>query len=49
MLNDIFSQKIWAIIFMFIRYLFRQKRFTLSFEFFPPKQEGNLDSLLAPE
>ncbi|MDO9558989.1 MAG: methylenetetrahydrofolate reductase [NAD(P)H] [Syntrophales bacterium] len=32
---------------MFIRELFRQKRFTLSFEFFPPKREGNLDGLFA--
>jgi len=49
MLNDIFPEKNWAIFFMFIRDLFRQKRLTLSFVFFPPKREGNLDSLLAPE
>lgn len=30
---------------MFIRELLKQKRFTLSFEFFPPKREGNLESL----
>lgn len=30
---------------MFIRELFKQKRFTLSFEFFPPKREGNLEGL----
>ena len=32
---------------MFIRELFKQKKFTLSFEFFPPKREGNLESLFA--
>lgn len=32
---------------MFIRELLKQKRFTLSFEFFPPKREGNLESLFA--
>jgi methylenetetrahydrofolate reductase (NADPH) len=44
-LNDIFPQNNWAIFFMFIRDLFRQKRLALFFEFFPPKREGNLDSL----
>ena len=32
---------------MFIRELLKQKHFTLSFEFFPPKREGNLESLFA--
>jgi methylenetetrahydrofolate reductase (NADPH) len=32
---------------MFIRDLLKQKRFTLSFEFFPPKREGNLENLFA--
>jgi 5,10-methylenetetrahydrofolate reductase len=32
---------------MFIKELFSQKCFTLSFEFFPPEREGNLDSLFA--
>jgi methylenetetrahydrofolate reductase (NADPH) len=36
-----------ATFFMFIRELFKRKRFTLSFEFFPPKREGNLESLFA--
>jgi methylenetetrahydrofolate reductase (NADPH) len=46
-LNDIFPQNNWAIFFIFIRDPFTQKRLTLSFEFFPPKREGNLDSLFA--
>ena len=32
---------------MFIRDILKQKHFSLSFEFFPPKREGNLESLFA--
>lgn len=32
---------------MLLRDLFQKKRFTLSFEFFPPKREGNLENLFA--
>lgn len=43
-----FSPKKNQVIFlMFIRELFKQRHFTLSFEFFPPKREGNLEVLFA--
>lgn len=46
-LNDILRRKNSRFCIMKIKELHRQKNFTLSFEVFPPKREGNLESLYA--
>jgi len=38
-------KEVFGAFFMFIRDILKQKQFTLSFEFFPPKREGNLENL----
>src|SRR5512137_1947827 len=44
-LNDILQRKTSRVCTMKIKEMHRQKNFTLSFEVFPPKREGNLESL----